>query len=72
MITHANDTLKLLTIDEVAGILNVKVTRAYELARTGLIPTVRLGRQVRVDERRLIAWIEEGGAILPGGWKKTP
>lgn len=71
MNTQRNDTLKLLTIDDVAGILNVKVTRAYELARTGMIPTVRLGRQVRVDERRLIAWIEEGGASLPGGWKKA-
>lgn len=71
MNTHGNDIPKLLTIDEVAGILNVKVARAYELARTGLLPTVRLGRQVRVEERRLIAWIEAGGAALPGGWKKT-
>ena len=71
MNTQGNDIPKLLTIDEVAGILNVKVARAYELARTGLLPTVKLGRQVRIEERRLIAWIEAGGAALPGGWKKT-
>jgi len=63
---------KLMTIEQVAAILNVKTTRAYELARTGVLPTVRLGRQVRVDERRLLAWIESGGATLPGGWRNTP
>ena len=60
---------KLLTMSEVATILNVTVARAYELARTGLLPTVKLGRQVRVDETRLREWIEAGGAALPGGWR---
>lgn len=62
----------LLTIEQVATILNVKTSRAYELARTGLLPTVRLGRQVRVDETRLLSWIESGGTALPGGWRSTP
>ena len=62
---------KLMTMEQVATILNVKTSRAYELARTGLLPTVRLGRQVRVDENRLLAWIESGGAALPGGWRNT-
>lgn len=63
---------KLLTMSDVAKILNVSVARAYELARTGLLPTVKLGRQVRVDEARLLSWIEAGGAALPGGWRNTP
>lgn len=72
MSTQSIGIPELLTIEAVAGILNVKVARAYELARTGLIPTVKLGRQVRVEKSRLIAWIEDGGAALPGGWKKAP
>lgn len=52
---------KLLTIAEVAPVLGVNVPRAYELARQGVIPVVRVGRQVRVNEAKLIEWIELGG-----------
>ena len=61
---------RLLTMDEVAPILNVTVARAYDLARTGVLPIVKLGRQIRVDEARLIDWINGGGSALPGGWRK--
>lgn len=56
--------MKLLTIPEVAEILSVSEARAYALAREGLMPVVRLGRQVRVDTEKLAEWIEEGGAGL--------
>ena len=39
-------------------------TKAYQLAREGLIPVVRLGRQLRVDPRRLNEWMELGGSGL--------
>src|SRR4051794_1295745 len=48
---------KLLRIDEVAALLDVRVQRAYELSRRGLLPVVRLGRQVRVDPDQLEAWL---------------
>lgn len=60
---------KLMTISEGAEVLNVPVERAYSMAREGLIPVVRLGRQVRLDPDQLEAWINEGGKALPGGWK---
>ena len=63
---------ELLTVPEAARLLRVKVARGYELARTGQIPTVRLGRQVRVDAERLAVFIREGGASLPGGWRRKP
>ncbi|MGG0848819.1 helix-turn-helix domain-containing protein [Peribacillus simplex] len=62
---------KLLTVPEVAVILNVSEERAYSLARSRLLPIVKLGRQVRVDERKLNEWIEQGGAGLQGGWKHS-
>jgi hypothetical protein len=36
----------------------------YDLAKRNLIPTVRLGRQVRCPEAKLLEWIEHGGAPL--------
>ena len=43
----------LLHMDEVAKRLGVSLQRAYELGRQGLLPIVRLGRQMRVEEHRL-------------------
>ncbi|WP_062309855.1 helix-turn-helix domain-containing protein [Alicyclobacillus sendaiensis] len=61
---------RLLTMAEVAEICGVTVARAYELAREGLLPVVRLGRQLRVDPLQLEEWIRNGGQAYPGGWRK--
>lgn len=63
---------RLLTIPEVADYLKIKKERAYELARLGILPVCRLGRQIRVDATRLAEWIAAGGQALPGGWKNEP
>ena len=52
-------------MDEVAKRLGVSLQRAYELGRQGLLPIVRLGRQMRVEEHRLVEWIAAGGATRP-------
>lgn len=62
-------TTRLLTAKETANVLRVSEARVYELARTGRLPVVRLGRQVRIDEQRLGALIAAGGWCLDGGWK---
>jgi excisionase family DNA binding protein len=56
--------MHLLTAKETAGILKVTLPRVYELARTGLIPSVRIGRQIRFHEPKLMEWIEKGGSAL--------
>jgi excisionase family DNA binding protein len=57
---------RLLRIPEVAQMLAVSPQRAYELARQDLLPVVRVGRQVRVDPRRLEEWIAHGGGAVEG------
>ncbi|KAA9012403.1 helix-turn-helix domain-containing protein [Niallia endozanthoxylica] len=52
---------KLLSVPEVARVLNIKEDRAYKLIRAGNLPSVRIGRLVRVDESKLQKWIESGG-----------
>ena len=49
---------KLLKGDEVARILDVSKTFAYLLMRQGKIPTVRMGRCVRVREQDLQEFID--------------
>jgi excisionase family DNA binding protein len=57
--------MKLLRLGEVAEMLDVPPARVYEMARRGLLPVVRMGRQVRVDPEQLETWIEAGGQPLP-------
>ena len=63
-------TVALMKIPEVARVLDVPVDRGYALARDGVIPVVRIGRQVRVDQDQLAAWIEEGGRELAAETEK--
>jgi len=43
----------ILTIDEAADILRISRQSAYEAARRGEIPTIRLGRRILVPLRAL-------------------
>ncbi|MEK7750427.1 MAG: helix-turn-helix domain-containing protein [Planctomycetota bacterium] len=61
---------QLLTLSETAKVLRVSYNRVTTLARENLIPTVRLGRQYRVDPDALSEFIRAGGKALPGGWRR--
>lgn len=46
-----------LTVEEVAGLLGLGRTAAYEAARRGEIPSRRLGRRVIVPVPALLDWL---------------
>lgn len=48
-----------LKVPEVAQVLRIARSRAYELVTDGTIPAVRIGRSVRVPRRELDRWLEE-------------
>jgi excisionase family DNA binding protein len=50
--------MRLLTAQDVARILRVPAPRVYALARRGMLPSVRLGRQVRFSEEALARFFE--------------
>ncbi|HEY7913814.1 MAG TPA: helix-turn-helix domain-containing protein [Blastocatellia bacterium] len=56
---------RLLRVPEVAGIIDTTTARAYELIRLGILPAVKMGRQVRVDANALEEWIRNGGSGQP-------
>ena len=58
---------ELLTAAEVSRRLGVPRSRTYQLARKGLLPVVRLGRQLRWDEAAVEMWIARGGRGLGEG-----
>lgn len=63
---------KLLKLADVAKILDVSEARAYAMAREGIIPVVRMGKQIRVDPEALRTWIQNGGQSYEGGWRREP
>ncbi len=48
-----------LKVPEVAGVLRIARSRAYELVANGEIPSVRIGHSVRISRRELEKWLEE-------------
>jgi len=61
---------RLLKVKEVAELFNISADRVYTLAREGIIPSVRLGRQLRFSTTALDKFIAEGGKSLPDRWKR--
>jgi excisionase family DNA binding protein len=49
---------RLLKVREARERLNLGVTKTYELISSGELPTIRVGRVIRVRESALDAWIE--------------
>jgi excisionase family DNA binding protein len=47
----------VLTVEEVASLLGLGRSAAYEAARRGQIPTRRLGRRIVVPVPALLAWL---------------
>jgi excisionase family DNA binding protein len=48
----------ICTIEEVATFLRLGRSHTYELARTGILPAIRLGRSLRIPRAALLAWLE--------------
>ena len=50
---------RLLTVPEVAARLGVPASRVRELTRSGTLPSVKIGKYVRVSRRALQVWLAE-------------
>ena len=48
-----------LKVPEVAQILRIARSRAYELVANRTIPAVKIGRSLRVSRKELGRWLEE-------------
>jgi excisionase family DNA binding protein len=59
---NGNEEDLLLTIPQVAKQLKVSDYRAYELARQGILKSVRLGKSVRVKPSAIVEYVSQYGA----------
>ena len=54
-----------LTIEECASVLRLRRGSAYEAARTGQIPTIRIGRRLLVPRAKLLHMLGEDAVPEP-------
>ncbi len=54
----------VLTVEETAKALRVSRGACYELVRTGQVPSIRLGRTLRVPRAALLALLGEVGPAV--------
>lgn len=62
--TSNNDAASLpavLTVEETARFLRIGRSVAYELVRTGVIPSIRLGKLIRIPRDTLLNWLATEG-----------
>lgn len=56
--------MRMITAKEAAELLNVRLSRLYELTRQDAIPVVRVGeKQLRYDTDELANWAKRGGTV---------
>ncbi len=59
MCTLTGDLPLALTVEQAAKLLNISRNLAYDLVRQGVIPSLRLGRIIRISRSRLEEWMVE-------------
>lgn len=64
MKSERNDTL-LLTVGQMAELLQIGINSAYDLTHRADFPAIRIGRAVRINRELLQVWLNEHeGEIL--------
>jgi excisionase family DNA binding protein len=57
----------VVSVSEAAELLGISRGLAYESARAGQLPSLRLGRRLVVPRAALLTWLE--GAARPESWR---
>jgi excisionase family DNA binding protein len=50
-----------LQISQASTLLEISDTTTRRLVKKGVLPAIRVGRQIRIDRRRLQEWLDNGG-----------
>ncbi len=53
-----SSSIKLLTTKELMDKLKVKRNTIYQLRKEAELPTIKLGRTIRFDEKAIDAWLQ--------------
>ncbi len=57
-----SDAPDLLTVPEVAKLLRIGKNQAYEAVKRGDIPSIKIGKTIRIPKHHIANWLLEGAA----------
>ena len=60
MFNNYND---VVTVGELAKMLKIGRNTAYELVRAGIVPSVKIGRQIRISKQAVLNYIAKDKVI---------
>ncbi|MBS2039155.1 helix-turn-helix domain-containing protein [bacterium] len=63
--------MRFFTVVEIAELLNLSPDRVYEAIRQDLLPSVHIGRQVRIEEQAFNEWVRQGGLRYAPGHNRA-
>lgn len=58
---------RAITVDEAAELLRVDRKTVYDAIKTGQLPSLTIGRVIRLSEAKVIALLEGQGGLVPKG-----
>jgi excisionase family DNA binding protein len=62
---------RFLQIAQVSNLLEISETTPRQSVQKGVLPAIRIRRQIRIDERRFQEWLEAGGSGSTGHRPRT-
>lgn len=62
-IVGCDQSMHFLTVGEVAALLRIGRSKAYELCRQPGFPAVRVGRVIRIPREAFLAWLAQHGGF---------
>ena len=63
--------MRFFTVIEIAELLNLSADRVYEAIRQDLLPSVHIGRQIRIEEQAFNEWVRQGGLRYAPGHNRA-
>ena len=55
---------ELLTVEEMGSILKISRSKAYALARQKNFPSIKIGKNIRIDKKELFTWISKQASAI--------
>jgi excisionase family DNA binding protein len=59
LVSSLAESKSLITVSQLAGMLNVSNKYLYQQAKEGRLPSVRLGSLVRLEPKAVAGWLKE-------------
>lgn len=56
--SHSQQEVKAYSVDDIAVMLNIGRTAAYNLVREGHFKKVRIGRSIRISKKSFEEWLD--------------